>query len=98
MAYGLRYQTQLFWVGPGAGPMESLLAPSLPGCGGGTGQLMELSVNPLVLPIITGTGTSGALASADITALTNAMAADIAAQMLLAPNLAKAGGWTSGQP
>jgi hypothetical protein len=105
MAYALRYQVQLLWVGPGAGPMAGLLAPSLPGAGGGAGQLKEFSVNPAALPVIAGTGTftppggsaiSGALAAADVTALTNAMAADIAAQMNA--TIATPQSWVAGNP
>ena len=98
MAYALRYQAELFWVGPGAGPMSALTTPSLPGSGGGTGQVLELSVNPAVLPIVNGAGAAGIINATDITNLTNAMAADIAAQLNLTANLAKAQGWTTGQP
>jgi hypothetical protein len=105
MPYGLRYQAEVFWIGPGAGPMTGLLAPSLPGIGGGVGQLKQFDVNPAALPLITGTTTfaqpngttvAGALASADVTALTNAMAADIAAQMNA--SIAAMQAWVVGQP
>jgi len=45
---------------------------------------------------IVGTGTSGALATADITTITNAMASDISTQLNLTANLAKAQGWATG--
>jgi hypothetical protein len=87
--------------------MSALNAPSLPGSGGGTGQVAEFSVNPTVLPVVNGATTytppggsamNGALAAADITTLTNAMAADISTQMNLAANLAKMQAWVVGNP
>jgi hypothetical protein len=105
MAYVLRYQAEIVYVGPGAGPMSALLAPSLPGLGGGTGQLKQFDVNPAALPIVAGATTftqpngttiPNALASSDVTALTNAMAADIAAQMNATIGTMQA--WVAGQP
>jgi hypothetical protein len=98
MAYALRYQAELFWVGPGAGPMSALTAPALPGSGGGTGQLLEVSVNTAIQPIVNGAGAGGIINSTDITNLTNAMAADIAAQLNLTANLSRAQGWVTGNP
>jgi hypothetical protein len=96
MAYALRYQAQIVFVGPGAGPMEGMIALSLPGSGGGTGQVKEFSVNPAVQPIVAGAGASNALASADITALLASMSADLSTQMNAA--IATMQGWVSGQP
>jgi hypothetical protein len=106
MPYGLRYTADLFWIGPGSGPMAGLLAPSLPGQGGGTGQVKEFSVNFAIVPVVAGattytqpgggTAISGALASADITTLTNAMAADLVTQMNAAIGTMQA--WVAGNP
>ena len=96
MPYALRYQAQIVFVGAGAGPMEGMLAPALPGSGGGTGQAKEFSVNPAVQPIVAGAGAGNALASADITALLASMSADLSTQMNAA--IATMQGWISGQP
>src|ERR1700719_1263978 len=90
MAYALKYSATLVWVGPGAGPMSALTAPSLPGNGGGVGQAIQFDVTPALVPVVNGattytppggTAMNGALSAADVTTLTNAMASDIAAQM-----------------
>jgi hypothetical protein len=52
--------------------------------------------NGTAAPAVAGGGTGGAINSADITTLTNAMAADIAAQMNVAATLAKLQGWATG--
>lgn len=96
MAYALRYQAQIMWVGPGAGPMAGMEALALPGTGGGTGQLKEFTVNPAVQPIVGGAGAGGALAAADITALLASMSSDLSAQMNAA--IATMQGWPSGNP
>lgn len=94
MAYRLRCQVNIDWVGAGQGPMDTLLAQNLPGGGAGAQTFNMRSQTGGY--VIAGTGTGGALASADITALTNAMAADISAQ--LNTNIAIPDGWISGQP
>jgi len=103
MAYRVRAQVQIDWVGPGAGPMQALNAPMLPG-GGTSGQTLEV-VSKQGGYVIQGTGTftppggtaiSGALAAADVTNLTNSLAADIAAQ--LNANIATPQGWVAGFP
>jgi hypothetical protein len=93
MAYRLRVIANIDWVGPGQGPMDTLTAPMLPGGGSGAQTFNMRSTAPGY--VIAGTGTGGALASADITALTNAAAADLAAQ-LNATTIPQ--GWISGQP
>lgn len=98
MAYALRYQIQVIFVGAGAGPMSALTAPSLQGSGGGTGQVKEFSVNPTIVPIAAGGGASNAINATDITNLTNSMAADIAAQMNAQPALGLMQAWVSGGP
>ncbi len=92
MAYKLGYQIQVSWIGPGAGPMQALTAPSLFGQGGATGQQAEFSVTAASVPV------SNTFTATDITNLTNAMAADIAAQLNAASTLAKIQAWASGGP
>ena len=96
MAFALRYQAQIMFVGAGAGPMSALTVPSLPGVGGGTGQVKEFSVNAAIVPVAAGAGSGSTLTAGDVTNLTNAMAADIAAQMNAA--LATMNGWPTGNP
>ena len=96
MAYRLRVQANLDWVGPGAGPMSALNAPNAPG-GGGTGQTLDL-VSQTGGYMAPGSGAGGILNATDVTNLTNAMAVDMAAQLNLAANLAKAQGWPTGNP
>lgn len=96
MAYRLRYDVYLDWVGPGQGPMGAAGAP-LSGKAGGSGnaQTKQFS-NVAGGQNIQGTGTSLAIAAADITTLTNAMAADIAAQMNAQPALGQIQGFATG--
>jgi len=104
MAYRLRYQAFLDWVGPGQGPMGGQLTP-LQGAAGGTGSGQTLSVgNAAGGQNTAGLGTTGggqpfngSLTTAEITTITNAMAADISAQLNLTANLSKAQGWAGGQ-
>lgn len=96
MSYRLRYQVNVDWVGAGMGPVGS---PQSPGVLGSSGNAQTLVfVNKAGAQNIVGTGSGGAIAAADITTLTNAMAADIAAQMNLQPALGQMGGWPTGQP
>lgn len=74
MAYRVTYQVNVDWVGPGLGPMSGNLAPALPQGGRGGAQTLEFQNAQ-------GGQNSLTFLSADITNLTNAMAADIAAQM-----------------
>lgn len=97
MAWRLRYQVGIDFLGAGQGPMSGVNAPPLPS--GGTGQqTLELLQNPASGPIVPGTGTAHApgneLAAADVTALTAAMAADIAAQ--LNAQLGRLNNWPQG--
>lgn len=97
MAYRLRYAVNVDFVPAGVGPMSALTAPALPG--GGAGQFtLELTQLPVSGPVVPGTGTTypagNALAAADITTLTNAMAADIAAQ--LTALIARLAAWPQG--
>lgn len=98
MTYRLRVVATLDWVGPGAGPMEALNAPMLQG-GGSSGQVFTVVAKQggyVIAGTGTGTDPNKQLAAADVTNLTNAMAADIAAQ--LNANIAIPQGWVSGNP
>lgn len=97
MAWRLRYQVSIDFLAPGQGPMSAVNAPPLPG--GGTGeQTLEFVQNPNSGPVVPGTGTAHAagneLAAADVTTLTAALAADIAAQ--LNAQLARLNNWPQG--
>lgn len=85
MAYRLRYNFNVDWVGPGAGAMSGMVAPQLPG-GGGTGQTKEFVnvSNPM----------SSTFTGADVTALVATATTDITAQLNAA--LAQIQGWASG--
>lgn len=74
MAYRITYQVQVNWIGPGLGPMGGQLASSLPNAPAGGAQTLEFQNAQ-------GGQNSNTFLAADITTLTNAMAADIAAQM-----------------
>lgn len=74
MAYRLVYTAQVLWVGPGIGPMGGALATSLPGAPAAGAQMLQFQNAQ-------GGQNSNTFQAADITALTNAMAADLAAQM-----------------
>lgn len=76
MAYRLTYQCNVDWVGPGLGPMGAGYAAALPQGGRGGAQTIEFS-NAL------GGQNTNTFLAADITTLTNGMAADIAAQLTL---------------
>ncbi|HEX8838254.1 MAG TPA: hypothetical protein VF748_15030 [Candidatus Acidoferrum sp.] len=86
MPFKLRYTFNIDFVGAGAGPME-VLSPSagqmLPG-GGSTGQTQGFVTNPNAIPVAlgaSGTFPANTLTSGDVTNLTNAAAADMAAQI-----------------
>lgn len=95
MAYRLRYQVYVDWVGGGMGQIGSPQNPGLQG--GGNAQTLILQ-NAQGGQNITGTGTGGAIAAADITTITNAMAADVLAQMNAQPAFGRLGGFATGQP
>jgi hypothetical protein len=88
MAYRLTYTANISWVGAG------LNAMTLPNA-----QTLKLSEKTGTSPSgqnAFGAGAGGTINGADVTVLTNAMAADIAAQMNLAANLAIINGWVTG--
>lgn len=94
MAYRLRYTASIDWVGDGQGPMGGGLAV-IAGSEAGGAQTLEFINTPGGQNIV-GTGTGGAIASANVTTITNAMAADISAQMNVAAVLARIGGFATG--
>lgn len=74
MSYRITYKVNVEWVGPGTGPMTGNVAPQVGMAPAGGAQ---------VLSLFNAQGGQNTLTflAADITTLTNAMAADIAAQM-----------------
>ena len=88
MAYRLVYSFRVDWVPAGLGP--GLTNPGGPGITGGPAQcLMSFNNETTTLP-----PTSQTFLSGDVTALTNAAAADMAAQ--LNSQLARIQGFASG--
>ena len=85
MPYRLTYKFNISWVGAGLNDMAQA---------GPNAQTLGLQ-NVSGGQNLGGTGTGGALAGADITVLTNAAAADMAAQ--LNANIGIPQGWISGQ-
>lgn len=89
MAYRITYQVQVVWIGPGLGPMGGALAPVLPNGPAGGAQSLEFLNSA-------GGQNSNTFLAADVTTLTNAMAADIAAQMNVAATLARIQAFSTG--
>ena len=91
MAYRLRYQVSVDWVAPGMGP--GLSNPDGPGVApAGNAQTLTLfnGQTGLYPP------NSSTFLAADVTALTNSMAADIAAQFNVAATLARVQNFSTG--
>jgi hypothetical protein len=98
MPYRLRYQVWCDFMPAGVGPMAAQLAPMQGDAGGSSGaQTLEL-FNVAGGQIVVGGGTNNALVTGDVTTLTNAMAADISAQMNVAATLARLAGFATGSP
>ena len=95
MGYRLTYTFQLAWVAPGIGPFS---APSYPGDGSspGTGQVLGFG-NSTNGQSVAGAGTGNIIIGTDVTTLTNAAAADMAAQLNQASNLALMQSWPLGK-
>jgi hypothetical protein len=94
MPYALKYRVDVEWIGTGVGAtppnaQKLTFVQSYP-ANAPSGQ------SPLAGPTIAGTGTGGAIAAADITTLTNNMAADISAQMNSAVPLGQMQAWPTG--
>jgi len=98
MAYRLRYAAWVDWIGPGTGSMSDPVGPlSGPVGGSGLAQTKALfNTQNFAGTNLQGTGAGGIIQAADITTLTNAMAADIAAQMNAQPTLGQIQGFASG--
>lgn len=90
MAYRICYQVQVMWIGPGLGPMGGQLAPVTTQAPAGGAQVLEFQNSA-------GGQNSNTFLAADVTTLTNAMAADIAAQMNVAATLARVQAFSTGQ-
>lgn len=94
MAYRLTYSWDISWVGAGSGPMtgrDGSLA-------GGAGAQIIGGVNSGSGQIAGGSGAGGTLAAADVTSLTNGMAADVAAQLNVPALLNTVNRWPTGNP
>lgn len=87
MAYRVTYSANVDWVGPGTGPMTNNLAAALPTGGRGGAQTLQFSNKQ-------GGQNSLTFTSGDITTLTNAIAADLAAQFTAA--ISRVQGFASG--
>ena len=106
MAYRIRYQMNVDWIGAGTGPMGNttglatgVVAP-MGGAQGGSGlaQTLEIvnSMNAPYPAIVAGSGAGGIIQAADITVLMTSLSADLTAQLNLAANLARLQGFASG--
>jgi hypothetical protein len=90
MAYGLVYKARVFWLPAGLGVgMNNITGPGLTG---GPAQTIDF-FNSQVAPY---PPTSTTFLSADVTSLTNSMAADLAAQMDVAATLARIQAFSTG--
>ena len=93
MPYRLRYTWNLDWVGTGMNAMSGSLTPlNMPAGGAQTFGGVSLATGQNIV----GTGTGGAIATGDITTITNAMAADVNAQLNVAATLARVQGFATG--
>ena len=106
MAWRLRYEVNLDYVGRGEAAMSGLLATPLPS-GGAGGQTLQFvqggnpptpNPSPISGPVLAGTGAAlvggNALASADVTAMLASMSTDLSAQ--LNAQLARVNLWPAG--
>ena len=89
MAYRITYQVQVMWIGPGIGVMGGSLAPSLPQAPAGGAQVIAFQNAQ-------GGQNSNTFLAADVTTLTNAMAADIAAQLNVGATLTRIQNFSTG--
>jgi hypothetical protein len=97
MAYRLRYIAYVDFLPAGIGPMGGYPTAA----GGNVGAAPASSAQSLAFfdnppAVVAGGGTGNIIVSGDVTTLTNAMAADIAAQMNVAATLARLQGFASG--
>jgi len=90
MSYRITYSVNVDWIGDGIGPMSGNTAVSVGmAAAGGAQRKSFFNATPV------GQMTKTFLA-ADVTTLTNAMAADIAAQMNVPANLAQIQNFSTG--
>lgn len=89
MSYRITYEVIVQWVGPGIGPMSGNTAVQL-GLSPAGGAQVKALFNAQ------GGQNSPTFTAGDITTLTNAMAADIAAQMNVPATLAQVQAFSSG--
>jgi hypothetical protein len=93
MPYRLRYSINIDWLGAGMGPMGASLGVQQ-GAQGTSGPSQTLQLDNIAgAQNVAGGGAGGILNAGDITTLTNAMAADIAAQ--LTAQLTRLGLWAT---
>jgi len=90
MSYRLTYQCNIDWIGDGQGPMSGNTAASV-GMAAAGGSQRKTFFNATPVGQMTKT-----FLAADVTTLTNAMAADIAAQMNVPANLAQIQNFSTG--
>ena len=89
MAYALRYKVDVVWLAPGRGLGMDSAEQVGPALTGGNDQVLTF-FDKAPPP------SSSTFLAADVTALTNAMAADIAAQMNVAATLARVQAFSTG--
>lgn len=77
MSFRITYQMNVDWVGPGTGPMSGTAGPAIGMTPRGGAQTLAFFNTP-------GGQNTNTFLAADITTLTNAMAADLKAQMTAA--------------
>ena len=90
MAYRMTAQIQVYWVGPGLGPMGGQLAPPLPQAPAGGAQVVEIQNS-------SGGYNSLTFTSGDITNLLAALTTDISAQLNAAALLSRIQNFSTGQ-
>ena len=90
MSYRITYSVNIDWIGDGIGPMGGNTAASV-GMAAAGGAQRKTFFNATPVGQMTKT-----FLAADVTTLTNAMAADIAAQMNVAANLAQIQNFSTG--
>lgn len=89
MAYRMTCQIQVYWIGPGLGPMGGQLAPPLPQAPAGGAQVVEVQNSSGGYNSQTFTGT-------DITNLLSALTTDISAQLNNAALIARIQNFSTG--
>lgn len=90
MSYALRYRVDVVWIPPGRGLGMSAAEQLGPSLTGGDAQVLTFIDSP------TNSANSSTFTSTDVTNMTNAMAADISAQMSAAAVLARVQAFATG--